>query len=169
MGGFIRRGTKIAFCLRAWKTLSGFNHRRGFEMIRKLIFDKTTIPQLGRGLDAMHARQKAIAQNMANAQTPGYHRQVVLFEDELRKSMRHAGESHLTQTDPRHLPGRLAARPVRAQTVDADDRRDGAGSEELVVEREMSDLAETQILYETEAKLAQNQFEVLKMAIRGSR
>jgi flagellar basal body rod protein FlgB len=33
----------------------------------------------------------------------------------------------------------------------------------------MSDLAETQILYETEAKLAQSQFDLLKMAIRGTR
>ena len=138
-------------------------------MIRKIIFDKTTIPQLARGLDALHARQKAIADNIANAQTPGYRRQVVLFEDELRKSVRRAGEGRLVQTDPRHLPGCLATRPVRAQTVDADDRRDGAGSEELVIEREMSDLAQTQILYETEAKLAQGQFDVLKMAIRGTR
>jgi len=138
-------------------------------MIRKIIFDKTTIPQLTRGLDALHARQKAIAQNIANTQTPGYHRQVVLFEDELRKSVRRAGEGRLVQTDPQHLPGRLATQPVRAQTLEADERRDGSGSEELVIEREMSDLAETQILYESEAKLAQNQFEMLKMAIRGSR
>jgi len=133
-------------------------------MIRKLIFDKTPIPGLARGLDALHVRQKAVAQNVANTQTPGYRRQLVLFEDELRKSLHRAGEGRLVQTDPRHLPGRLAARPVHAQTVDADDRRDGPGSEELV-----SDLAQTQILYETEAKLAQTQFEALKMAIRGSR
>ena len=138
-------------------------------MIRKLIFDKTPIPGLAQGLDALHARQKAIAQNVANTQTPGYHRQVVLFEDELQKSLRRAGEGRLVQTDPQHLPGRLAAQPVRAKTVDADDRRDGPGSEELVIEREMSNLAETQILYETEAKLTQTQFEMLKMAIRGSR
>jgi flagellar basal-body rod protein FlgB len=138
-------------------------------MIRKIIFDKTTLPHLSRGLDALHARQKAIAQNIANVQTPGYHRQVVLFEEELKKSLHRAGEGRLMETNPQHLPGRLADRPVRAQTVDADDRRDGPGSEELVIEREMSLLAQTQILYETEAKLAQNQFEMLKMAIRGSR
>ncbi|HEX7343725.1 MAG TPA: flagellar basal body protein, partial [bacterium] len=93
-------------------------------MIRKLIFDKTPIPGLARGLDALHVRQKAVAQNVANTQTPGYRRQLVLFEDELRKSLHRAGEGRLVQTDPRHLPGRLAARPVHAQTVDADDRRD---------------------------------------------
>jgi flagellar basal-body rod protein FlgB len=138
-------------------------------MIRKLIFDKTPIPGLARGLDALSARQKAVAQNIANAQSPGYRRQVVLFEDELRQSLRRAGEGRLVQTNPQHLPGRLATQPVRAQTVDADERRDGLGSEELVIEREMSDLAETQLLYETEAKLSQIQFDMLRMAIRGSR
>jgi len=138
-------------------------------MTRKIIFDKTTIPPLTRGLDALHTRQKAIADNIANAQTPGYRRQVVLFEDELRRSVRRAGEGRLTQTNPRHLPGRLAGAEGPPKTVAADSRRDGAGSEELVIEREMSDLAETQILYETEVKLAQTQFEMLKMAIRGTR
>lgn len=138
-------------------------------MIKELIFGKTPIPWLGKGLDALSDRQKAVAQNIANVQTPGYKRKVVLFENELRKVLKHQGQERLVQTDPRHLPGCLMAKRVSPKTVIADERRDGPGSEELVVEREMSDLAETQLQYETEAKLTQTQIEMLKMAIRGSR
>jgi flagellar basal-body rod protein FlgB len=138
-------------------------------MIRKLLFDKTVIPGLARGMDALAARQKAVAQNIANAQTPGYQRQVVLFEDDLRREVRRLAEGRLMQTNPMHLPGRLEIGHVKAKTVSADERRDGPGSEELVVEREMSDLAETQLLYETEVRLTHTQLEMLKMAIRGTR
>jgi len=138
-------------------------------MIKELIFGKTVIPWLGKGMDAMAARQKATAQNIANAQTPGYQRKVVLFEDELRKTIRRQGQERLLCTQPEHLPAKSDFNRIRPKTTVADERRDGPGSEELVIEREMSNLAETQLQFEAEARLAQTQFEMLRMAIRGSR
>ena len=38
-------------------------------------------------LDAVMLRQKLIAHNIANAETPGYKRLDLIFEDELRKAM----------------------------------------------------------------------------------
>ena len=139
-------------------------------MIKELIFSKTVVPVLGKGMDALAGRQKAIAQNVANAQSPGYRRKVLLFEDELRRATRHAAQAReLYRTHPDHLPSRPELSRVRPRLEVADDRRDGAGSEEIVIEREMADLAKTQIQFEAEVKLTHTQLEMLKMAIRGTR
>lgn len=50
------------------------------------ISDATT-QALGRALDGLDARQRAIASNIANVETPGYQARVVNFEDGLRAAM----------------------------------------------------------------------------------
>lgn len=42
---------------------------------------------LGRALDGLDARQRAIASNVANVETPGYQARIVRFEDDLRRAM----------------------------------------------------------------------------------
>jgi flagellar basal-body rod protein FlgB len=51
------------------------------------ISDVTT-RALGRALDGLEARQRAIASNVANVETPGYQARIVRFEDGLRAAMR---------------------------------------------------------------------------------
>lgn len=138
-------------------------------MIKDLIFGKTMLPGLGAGLDAMALRQKAIADNTANAQTPGYRRKVVDFENKLQEAVNRPHRTVLERTDDRHLSGRADLRLLRPNLRQADPAVDGPGSDQVVMEQEMSSLAETQIKFEAEAKLTQIQFEMLKMAIRGSR
>lgn len=135
-------------------------------MIKELLFRKTQIPMLRRGLDALDLRQKAITNNIANAQSEGYKRQLVTFEQELQGALNRTGEG-LYRTHPDHLsPERPGAR-VRPILRNADERLDGPGSEGVVVEREMADMAQNEIKYEAEAKLARQHFEMLRMAIRG--
>lgn len=50
------------------------------------ISDATT-QALGRALDGLEARQRAIASNVANIETPGYQARRVNFEDGLRAAM----------------------------------------------------------------------------------
>ena len=139
-------------------------------MVRKLLFHRTMIPSLERGLDAMALRQKAVADNIANTQTPGYRRKIVDFEESLRQANHRFSRERLYQTNPDHLPGMSrATKLTRPQLRQADEKLDGPGSEELVVEREMTTLAQTQLKFEAEVKLAQVRFDMLKMAIRGSR
>ncbi len=51
------------------------------------ISDQTTAV-LGRALDGLEARQRAIASNVANIETPGYQARTVNFEDGLRDALR---------------------------------------------------------------------------------
>jgi flagellar basal-body rod protein FlgB len=138
-------------------------------MIKDLIFGKTILPGLKNGMDAMTQRQKAIADNTANAQTPGYRRKVVDFESKLQAAVGQPHRLNMTLTDSAHLAGKLDLSQVRPQMREADPRQDGEGSEQVVMEQEMSDLAQTQIKFEAAVKLAQARFEGLKAAIRGSR
>lgn len=50
------------------------------------ISDSTT-QALDRALDGLEARQRAIASNIANLETPGYQSRVVNFEDSLRSAI----------------------------------------------------------------------------------
>lgn len=136
-------------------------------MLRRLLFGRTQIPLLARGLDALHLRQKAIAGNIANSQSSGYKRQLVDFESSLQGALKHNAEG-MHRTHPGHLLPRRRAEEIAPALRDADDRTDGAGSEEIVPEREMADLAETQLLYEAEIKAARHHFNLLKLAIRGN-
>jgi len=137
-------------------------------MLKELLFRNTPIPLLSRGLDALSLRQGTIAQNIANAQSEGYRRKEVSFEDELRGVLnRMHGE--VFRTHPNHLPLRLDASRIRARIKTANDPIDGPGSEQVVIEREMSDLAQTQLKYEAEVRIVRHHLEMLKMAIRGTR
>lgn len=136
-------------------------------MLRELLFGRTQIPLLTRGLDALHLRQKAIARNIANAQDEDYTRNLVNFEGELQSALRRNQEG-IHRTHPRHLLPSRKPSDVQPKMRSADDRIDGPGSEVVVPEREMADLAQTQLKYEAEVKLTRHHFELIKMAIRGT-
>ena len=51
------------------------------------MFDSVTINALSSALDGLAARQRAIADNIANVNTPGYRSRVVTFESALARSV----------------------------------------------------------------------------------
>lgn len=61
-------------------------------MINTNVFDYVNV--LEKAADAAWIRNEAIANNIANADTPGYKRQDVAFESELKKALRSAKYSN---------------------------------------------------------------------------
>ena len=57
-------------------------------MINSNVFDYVNV--MGKAADAAWQRNEIIANNIANADTPGYKRQDVAFESELKKALRTA-------------------------------------------------------------------------------
>jgi len=51
------------------------------------VLESVTAVALSSALDGLSLRQRAIADNIANINTPGYHAKRVLFEDELREAV----------------------------------------------------------------------------------
>ena len=123
---------------------------------------------LKKGLDAWAMRQRAHAQNIANVETPGYKRVVVDFESKLREALR-TGKAKIATTHPHHLP---SAKPnienmrlqFRREPIDPN----GTGMNGVDIDREMAEMAETQLRYMTAVELLKRRYDGLKAAIRGS-
>ena len=74
------------------------------------MFDSVTAVALTSALDGLAARQRTIANNIANVNTPNYHAKKVLFEDALAASVADGTGTYVkaqtvTTTDPTGLNG----------------------------------------------------------------
>ncbi len=98
-------------------------------------------------LNGTTARNRAIANNIANASTAGYRRRDVSFIDDLRQAMQSENPDALGQWKPSMETARRDI-PVR-------------------LEKEFALLAENQLLYQTSADVLNRRYTRLKSAIFG--
>ncbi|KPP96465.1 MAG: flagellar basal-body rod protein FlgB [Bacteroidetes bacterium HLUCCA01] len=101
---------------------------------------------LGKAMDAMSLRQRITAANVANADTPGYRRHQVDFEEELRRVQ----ESGNTR----------ALRDVNASITET--------NEEVVLENELMEMADTQIRVHLLTRSLRHHFDMLRIGITGN-
>ncbi|WP_088187933.1 flagellar basal body rod protein FlgB [Desulfosporosinus sp. FKA] len=98
-------------------------------------------------LDVSALRQKVIANNVANVDTPGFKASHVEFEDILQQAMNKDNLS-LHKTDPRHIDPSLNLQSAQARVVIDNTttlRNDGNNVD---IDKEMSDLAKNGIDYQ---------------------
>jgi flagellar basal-body rod protein FlgB len=136
-----------------------------FVLINGGIFDKCGIPLYQRLLKVASSAQKTTASNIANVATQGYDAKTVDFKDEMQRSV--SSQRHITPaaTDSRHLPSNKPEQIVKICEIENDDKSSGINN--VDIEREMSDLAENQMMYEFGAKKLARTFGMLRMAIKG--
>jgi flagellar basal-body rod protein FlgB len=80
------------------------------------VLESVTATALSSALDGLALRQRAIADNIANINTPGYHAQRVQFEDDLRAAVA-SGSGAVDATVARSLePTRLNGNNVNLDT-----------------------------------------------------
>jgi flagellar basal-body rod protein FlgB len=80
------------------------------------VLESVTGAALASALDGLAARQRAIANNIANVNTPGYTAERVSFEDALAASVAQ-GDGHVAATTARSLePTRLDGNNVNLDT-----------------------------------------------------
>jgi flagellar basal-body rod protein FlgB len=80
------------------------------------LFDSVTISALTSALDGLSLRQRAIADNIANVNTPGYHAKRVQFEDALAASVAEGSGSVTATTGESLEPTRLNGNNVNLDT-----------------------------------------------------
>ena len=134
------------------------------------IFDQT-IQLLERTLDLRSARQRVIASNLANEETPGYRASELNFMDQLRSAQQGRLPVVLAATQPRHF-GLHGAQGVQAvagklNEVPAGDLPLDANSVNL--ELEMAKLSDNAMQYNTAATILAKKFHGLLNAIREGR
>jgi flagellar basal-body rod protein FlgB len=141
------------------------------------LFNNPTQIALEYALDATSARAHLIANNIANADTPGYKALRLNFEDILEQKLDDADVASigLRQTDLRHLPGivfkGLKGTPTPYGIVYTDDRTTyRLDNNNVDIDQEMAEQARNAIEYSTLTELASRRLSLLRTVIsEGSR
>ena len=118
--------------------------------------------------ECLAQRFMAVSKNIANANTPGYARHNVSFEDQMREVMEQDKKLHMTVTNEGHIP----SHPLRIKDVHAADSRIMDEQYRLDLnnvdpEREMAVLAETRMMYTAFMRTAATKLTTLKSVIAG--
>ena len=108
-------------------------------------------------------RQDVLSQNVANADTPGYQARdlkPLSFDDQLRQST----ALRMVVTEPGHLAG-AGADPAAASTKPVAPWEVSPDGNGVILEQQMTALAETQANYQMATELYRKQIGMLKTAI----
>ncbi|MFH0882722.1 MAG: flagellar basal body rod protein FlgB [bacterium] len=130
-------------------------------MLRQILYNNTNMPLYRNALDAYTARQRAIASNIANAETPQYKAKRVSFEKRLSQAMGRPDEL-LNATSENHMPLKSDPSQVRSMVVQDEPAKSSSGVNEVDMEREMTNLATTQLQFEMTAKSAKWLFDRIR-------
>jgi flagellar basal-body rod protein FlgB len=121
---------------------------------------------LKRSLDAYSLRQKVIAENIAQAETPGYKSRSVKFEELLTRSLQKDGGIAMKQSQGKHMPTTSVGLP-NAQVNKESDRAMDNGINDVSIDLEMVALAETSLNHKLATRILAMKYQGLKNAIRG--
>ena len=118
--------------------------------------------------ECLAQRFKAVTKNLANANTPGYARHNVSFEDQMREVMEQDKKLHMTVTDKAHIPSHpLKIKDVHAADSKIMDEQYRLDLNNVDPEREMAVLAETRMMYTGFMRVASSKLTMLKSVIAG--
>lgn len=125
----------------------------------------TTVDLLGNAIAGADAEHAAIANNIANVNTPGYRRESVSFKDALAQAEGDGQNGDLTMisNDDRDLGGDASGFSPKMQ-IDSVDRMRADGSN-VDVDQEMAQLSQNSSYGQTMSQLLQVQFMRLREAI----
>ena len=118
-------------------------------------FSDITSTVLSKTLDAAAARQKAIANNIANVETPGYKRSYVSFESELKKILQQPNGHDIRL-------GLKSLTPVSVLDLLSPAKPDGNN---VNIDGEVADLAKTALKYKAATVLLEAKIGMLRAAI----
>jgi len=103
------------------------------------------------GIRAENLKQKAIANNVANLETPGYRRMDVEFKELLAKALESGGEVDLSKVDPKlYQPENT---PVKSNGND------------VSFEQEVGDMVKNTLRHKTFVRLLQKKYAQMELAM----
>jgi flagellar basal-body rod protein FlgB len=137
------------------------------------IFSSPAWQAMEKALDGSALRQRMIANNIANVETPNYKAMEVTFEDQLKQALQQGTGSSIKMmaTDPRHITinnGSTIAnvQPAIETVKDFSIRND---KNNVDIDRESAKLAQNEIYYDTVTRMMNDEFSLLRMVISEGR
>lgn len=116
------------------------------------------MPWLERYLDLTAFRQRLVANNLANIDTPGFAAQDIDFEREMLRAI-----------ERENLPGLVLGSETQPVVHDASGLAARPDGNNVSVDRESALLAETQIRFQLGTQLLRRQFQAVRSAIQEGR
>jgi flagellar basal-body rod protein FlgB len=117
-------------------------------------------------LNAYSLREKVIAENIANVNTPGYKRKEVSFEEKLQNAIQKVIPGYLTNA--RHIPLGRNAGVNSTPEIKVDNSSDlASGVNNVSVEEEMVQLVRNQIQYMYSTRMVSREFSAIRASIKG--
>lgn len=123
---------------------------------------------LSKVLDLRATKAQVISSNIANAETPGFSPSRFQFEEELAHAIGHNKGIALQTSNKTHIGiGSGNFNSVSGKII-IEEEKSGIGDDNNVsVDKEMMDLSENELLYETSAQLLKKKITLLKHVISG--
>lgn len=115
---------------------------------------------------AAELRQQIIANNIANAETPGFKRSEVLFEDMLQQ-MNDKSEVSGVRTDPRHIAINTFKEDLQPKIIVDNGPGMNSNGNTVDLDREMSLLAENQMKYNYYVQQFNHESKMMRIGIEG--
>lgn len=111
-------------------------------------------------------KQKVIAQNISNADTPNYKAKDVSFKNELQSAIGNSMEAR--RSDARHFDFR--GQPSRGISITTNQNTSyNNNGNNVDIDQQMSDLATNQIYYNALIERISGKFQTLQSVIRGGK
>jgi len=131
------------------------------------VFDKMKLNTLAYGLETTSAKNRIIAENIANIDTPGYKAKDLKFYDVMGEVLGTGKKLPLARTDEQHLPpktGFIDPSGYVYQQNNPSVRNDG---NDVNIDYEMTQMAENTIRYNMISDMTAGKFTKLKNIIAG--
>lgn len=126
--------------------------------------DNPVLTVLEKGLNASSLRQKVLADNVANVDTPGFKRSDVNFQAALDAAKDRGSAPFLKTTVPRHIASSLAENQSIVQTDRSTSFRNDLNN--VDIDREMANVAENGLYYNALTRTISSQLGILRMVIK---
>ncbi len=132
--------------------------------IRVSVTDLPLLNQIKGRLGWLDDRQRVIAQNVANSDTPGYVARDLKTPTDFAEAMRTGGGLRMTATNARHIsPPGQAARFEASNAPDSETTLDGNS---VVVEEQMLKMAESRMAYDAAIGFYQKSMQMIRLAAK---
>jgi flagellar basal-body rod protein FlgB len=131
--------------------------------------NKPSFQMLEKSLDASNMRQRVIANNIANVDTPYFKRSVVSFENLLQQQMSPTQQLEGYRTDQRHFYIGGSFQQISPQVIVDQNSIMNNNLNNVDIDTEMSQLAKNQLTYNTEIQQVTHEIKQLRLAIDGGK
>ncbi|MDD2372213.1 MAG: flagellar basal body rod protein FlgB [Syntrophomonadaceae bacterium] len=132
------------------------------------VFTSPTQSLLNKGLDTASVRNRVIADNIANVDTPGFKRREVIFEENIKKVLeKNTINDKLRTTDSRHMQIKEKDTQIEPEIRELKDLSYRNDENNVDIDVETAKMTKNKLFYDALGQSMSNEIRLLRMAITG--